>query len=458
MLEPFSGNERVMRAAFTPHSRPDDRPPEPLAVTAPRLIRRLVAALLLALCSACGTTTPRAGEPPAASGLRIEPLLSAQILGQYDDNIYLQNVGPLAKHDSWVTAVMPVAGISLRPREGTEGLVAKLSYEPDYRFFHSEPTESYLRHIGLLDIRWTQGPWSLVTQAKVAYTDGTTESVIWAPPDFIPSLGGYEVRDRRRNFKYQQRLSLRYDLDRWFLRGVYEGRVWDFMIEQKPIPFYQNFVDRNDLNAGADFGGKSGKTTEWFLGYRIGHQDQALNPFAAPLSYANTYHRVLLGVKTRAGKWLTLTGEAGPSLHEFDPAMIWPGQSDLETLLYFRTSATVTIGPDTTVTLGAREDLLPASVGRSAYHNIEYKGGIEHRFGEALRAGFTFTVEEYDFMAPIARRDRVYTPSLSAGYRFTPHFEAGLFYSYAWAESQVPNLEGREYDRHRIGFEFTASY
>lgn len=401
---------------------------------------------------------PLQGETQATDGVQVKPVLSAKVLGQYDDNVYLQNIGTLSKRESWVTAVMPVAGISMQRKDGTEGFELRLAYEPDYRFFHAEPTESYLRHIGSLDLQWTQGPWSLATQAKVSFTDGTTESIIWSPPNFIPSLGGYEIRNRRRNLQYQQRFQLRYDLERSFVRGVYEGRVWDFMIEQKPIPFYQNFVDRNDLNVGADFGWKSGAATEWFLGYRIGHQDQDLHPFADPLTYANTYHRVLLGFNTHAWDWLTLTGEAGPSLHEFDPATIWPGQSDLETLLYFRTTANLKIGPDTTIKLGAREDLLPASVGRSAYHNIGYSGGIEHRFSEAVRANFTFTVEEYDFMAPIARRDRVYTPALTAHYRFNRHFEAGAYFSYAWAESQVPNLESREYDRHRIGFEFTATY
>ncbi|MCP5521721.1 MAG: hypothetical protein H7A46_09250 [Verrucomicrobiales bacterium] len=432
-------------------------PPTPVAGA----VRRFL--LVLLLCSAgcwrvAGADQSLNENDSPAAGVRLEPVLSARLVTEYDDNVYLQNLGPLAKHGSWINAVMPVAGVVLRPADGTDRFRLKLAYEADYRFFHSEPTESYLQHMGVLEFEGSRDPWQLQTRATVQYTDGSTDSVVWNPPGGIPALGGYEVRNRRRHFLYQQRLAVRYELGRFFLRGVYEGRVWDFMIDPKPVPFYQNFVDRDDLNAGPEVGWKPGEACAWSLGYRIGHQNQAANPYVPFANAANTYHRVLVGLDTRAWGWLKLSGEAGPSIHEFEPGVALPGQAEVATLLYCRATASLAIGTNTTVSLGTREGLLPSSAGRAAYENIAYTGGIEHRFSRVLSAGVSLTVEEYHFLAPVARWDRVFTPAAKVRCRLDSHLALELRYSFASADSLVPNLDARAYDRHRFGIDFIARY
>ncbi len=419
------------------------------------LLPDLFVALLFLGLMGFGAEGPSMPEPPdGASSLK--PVLSARLSGHYDDNVYLQDVGDLSKRESWVTSIRPVAGFAWKRQAESIDFTLKLDYEPEFRFFHQEPSEDYLRHIGVFAFDGVMGGWSTKAALTVSYTDGSTESMTWVPPGFIPALGGYEIRNRRRNLQTQEHFHLRYDWETWFARGVYDGRTWDFMIEQRPTPFYQNFVDRDDLNGGLDAGWKSRSGAELFVGYRFGHQDQALNPYRPPHSYENDYQRVLLGADVRLWRWLTLKAEGGPSVHQFDPVTVRPGASDLEVLGYYRATLEFAIAASTQLTLTGRQGLIPGSLGGIAYENIRLRAVFKQSLADRLNLLAGVQIDEFDFLAPVARRDRLYTPSLGLEYRFTSRLSAGAFYRHAWSESQVPNLPGRDYTRNIIGFQVSV--
>lgn len=412
----------------------------------------------LLVCLAAFVTLT-AGEPGGErSGPTVRPVLSAALTSQYDDNIYQQNLGPLAGQTSWITALEPVAGVSIEQADGPVTCALRLAYEADYRFFYEADSESYWRHNLAANIRVSSGAWQFNTTANLQFTDGSTESIIWLPPGAVPALGAIEIRNRRRNLQYRQRLELRRELGRFFARGVYDGRLWDFMTEQRDVPFYQNFVDRDDLNGGLDWGWKAAAPLEVFVGYRVGHQNQPVLPFGAPVTYANTYHRALGGVNLRAGKRFQLAGEMGPSFHQFNGDTLWPGVAANQTLLYARGTASLFLPPHTTLRFHAGQHLLPSSSGRGAFQNLRCGATVEQALHPRLRAALDFTLEEYDFLPITARRDRTFTPAGSLDYTVSPHLSLGLFYSYTWADSLVPDTAAREFDRHIVGGRLRAVY
>jgi hypothetical protein len=223
------------------------------------------------------------------------------------------------------------------------------------------------------------------------------------------------------------------------------------LTEQRDVKDYQNFADRGDLNGGLDAGLRLPAGVELLAGYRGGRQEQASFPFGTSYSFANTYQRVLAVVSTRPCRAVELSGEIGPSFHEFEARRLPPGRPDHEELLYFRGNGTLTLTTNSVVKFSGSQSLLPSASGRAAYQNIAFGAGWEHRWGRRLTSAVRFELAEYDFLATSARRDRVYTPSLRLNYEFNRHCSANVFASHAWADSLVPGTSHREYRRNVYG-------
>lgn len=428
-----------------PSTRSLARPPQ--TVARPRVALRIVGGLLLGL---------QAAEPRSV----LHPSLSARVSERFDSNLMLQNDGPLSRLQSWVTSVQPVAGLEWSPPDAAT-LKLSVQYAPDFTFFHDRDQESYLRHTGLLRLSVQEGPWTASAQVRAQFTDGSTEGPVWSTPDHpgsTPALGGPEVRYRRRNFYWQSPLEARYDLARAYLRGVFEARLWDIMTDFKLLPgaFYQNYMDRTDVNGGVDLGGKPGRGWEIAVGYRFGHQDQQRLPAGLPFTYQNDYHRVLGVWNARPARWLQFGSELGPSFHQFNPASLPPGARDTETLLYFQANATLTLSSNTTFKAAAYQHLLPSTAGRANFQNIRATGTLEHRFHPAVRGRFRFDLQEYDFVRGLALRDKVFTAETRLEYALNRHLTLAAWYTHEWARALHPGTGSREYDRHVTGLAVTV--
>ncbi len=424
---------------------------------------------------AVGLHGPR---PSGAATNEIHPILSLDLSERYDSNVMLQNVGAQAGQESFVTSVMPVMGGALKGQGDTSYAVG-LKYAPDFTSFHDLSRESYLRHIGLFDFDVKHKGLAVNSSVNASYTDGTTEPPTWgtpAAPGATPALGATEVRNRRRNMYFGSKLSGRQELGKAFVRGVFDARIWDFMTEdlfppETPNPTQlsiQNYYDRSDINGGLDVGIKVDPKAEMFVGYRLGHQDQearVLPPYPLPApysrnsySYANLYHRFPVGLKTKPMSWFTLAGEVGPSAHFFDGSTIKPGTHVQQDYLYFLASGTIQFDANTTFKVVGGQHLLPASAGNGVYQNLTATGTLEHKFSPKLRGAFAFGYTEYDFDAESPRWDRVFVPEARVDYAFNKHFSAGVWYSYSWALSLIPNTSNREYTRHIAGIGLKATY
>lgn len=386
--------------------------------------------------------------------------VSAGVSERYDSNVMLQNDGPLARIGSWVTAVQPVAGLDWCA-PGPSPLKLGLKYAPDFTFFHARDEESYLRHVGVFKLDFHDEPWTARALARAQFTDGSTEGPVWSTPDepgTTPALGAAEIRYRRRNFFWHSPLDARYDLRRGHVRGVFEARLWDIMTDFKTLPGYgyQNYADRTDVNGGVDFGGKPARGWEVAAGYRFGHQDQERLPRGVPYTYQNDYHRVVGALSATPGKWLQLSGEVGPSFHQFNPASLPAGADPTETLLYFQAQATVALSRDTSFKAAAFQHLLPSTAGRAAFQNLRATATLERRFSPKLRGSFRFDLQEYDYVRGLDLRDEVFTVETRVDYAVKPWLSLGGWFAWEWAENLRPGLAGREYNRQVVGVGVTV--
>lgn len=383
----------------------------------------------------------------------LEPVIGLTIQQAYDDNIYNQDHGPLAKYDSWITSVQPKLGTRFK----TASLNLRLSYEPDYSFFHSADKESYLRHIFVTRLNGQYGNLTFAAGATLAYTEGTVDEVIW-PFGTPPVLVATEIRDRRRNFKHDWDLNIRWDADKIFARLVGEAHFWDFKARQRlGIPGYHNHVDRSISEIGPDVGYKPDWPVEFYVGYRGGAEGQSHYP-GSNLLYDNVFHRVLAGISGKPIKWLTFNGEVGPTFHFFDKDTIHPGQDDERTLLYFKLSATADLGKGVKLQAGGRQLLWPSSAGRTAYQNIKWWGSVSVLIMDGLSTSAGFTVAEYDFLPPVNLRDRTYSPSVELSWRINRHLSTGAQYSFTWADALARDQTAREWEKHQFMLNVSYSY
>jgi len=414
--------------------------------------RPAFAALLLAVTLSAEDAHPNT--------LAFATTVSAGVSERYDNNVMLQNEGPLARIESWVTAVQPVAGLDWRAPEPST-LTLGLNYAPDFTFFHARDEESYLRHVGVFNLDFHDEQWAARALARAQFTDGSTEGPTWSTPEepgTTPALGAAEIRYRRRNFFWHSPLDARYNRERGYVRGVFEARLWDIMTDFKTLPGYgyQNYADRTDVNGGGEFGMKPARGWEVGAGYRFGHQDQERLPRGVPYTYQNDYHRLVGALSATPVKWLRCRGEIGPSFHQFNPAGLPAGADPTEMLMYFQAQASVAIGRDTSFKAEAFQHLLPSTAGRAAFQNIRATGTLDHRFSPKLRGTFRFDLQEYDYVRGLDLRDEVFTAETRLDYAAKPWLAFSAWCAWEWAVNLRPGITGREYDRQVIGVGVTV--
>jgi len=431
-----------------------------MASTIRRCLRCLTRLALVAVVF-CGVWGTGAAEGQAHS---LVPLLSLDLTERYDGNVMLQDQGGQAGQDSFVTSVLPLVGGRMTG-EGQAPYSVCLKYAPDFTFFHDLSRETYLRHIGLFDFDVKHKGFSADGVVRAQYTDGTTAPPIWgttADGDQVPALGATEVRGRRRNMYFASKLCGHQQIGKFEVRGVFDARIWDFMTEDTFVPglVIQNYYDRSDISGGFDFGIKVHPSVEPSVGYRFGHQDQEYRANLPSYSYANNYHRFLVGLSSKPVDWLALKGEIGPSIHFFDASTVPAGTETQQDYLYFLASATVQLATNTTFEVATGRHVLPASAGNGLFQNLTASGTLDHRFSPKWRGCFRFAFTDYDFNATFTRHDQRFIPEARLEYAFNKHFSAAAWYAYEWTTNleDVPNGSRREYTRHIAGIGIKATY
>lgn len=388
----------------------------------------------------------------AAATPQVNPLSTSASLAakeSFDDNVFLQKMGPNANRSSMITTVMPAVGLAYKP---TDWFNASLNYAPEFNIFHSASSENFdLHRIGLtLGGQADKSSWE-VTESLTCI-DGSDIGPTYLGEGGAPATGGPAVRDRRSaiiergQMRFTQGLS-----DQWFVRPVLSGYFHDFRTVHKTDTGYQNFVDRNDMNGGADVGYKVTPDLSLLAGYRYGIQNQAqLFSEINPAHYDNTYHRALLGAEGKIFDWLKVSISAGPEFRYYD-GIVAKGFERNELYAYSDTTLTASLTKADTVSFSAKRFEQPGFSGRSAYIDSTYELSWRHKFTDKLTIGLGARGYNNDFLKPSAtREDWILTGSLLANYAFTERCSAEFSYSYDDAESLVANTPSREYTRNLI--------
>jgi hypothetical protein len=319
-------------------------------------------------------------------------------------------------------------------------------YNPIRAQFHNEPGESFWDHRVNADVTLNAGRWAVTMSHLVRQIDGEDQLPLYLEPGGIPATGAPAVRDRRDQTFYRGMLKAQYSAESWFFRPIATGYVQDFHIEHLQELGYCNFVDRSDMNVGADAGWKVMPGTFATLGYRVGHQSQD-TIFDSPVQYANDYQRVLAGVEGRPEKWVKLAVQVGPDFRSFNDDV--PETFDRrQVVLYCDASVTIMPTAEDEVALSVKQFEQPGAGGRSVYVDTTYGVTYKRKLTKALTWTVGGKAYNTDFEYPAKKRDDwVYTAESGLTYKLDAHWtlEAGALYEAG--RSEVVETEGREYDR-----------
>jgi opacity protein-like surface antigen len=418
----------------------------------------VAAALMLPSTVAAG---PAASPVPAPTA---KPWTFATSVGGktgYDSNVMLQDLGDQAHREAWVNSLSALFAATYQPNPLFK---AVFSYAPEAVFYEGESTENHITHRGALNLSGKSGDttWELLN--GVTLIDGSdlgpryTQNGGTLPAD-LPAVGGVPVRDRRDAAVYKNSFKLTKTWDRIFVRPVASFYHHTFMTEQHapvgPYLGYENYIDRQELNGGFDFGYEAWDKAWLVAGVRVGQQKQD-ERLGVPSPYDNSYYRILAGIEGTPVEWLKLNLLAGPDFRDYDSAT--PVGYD-EDLTYYFVDASATIIPTKidTITLSAKRFLQPSFTSPSMYEDIAYEATWRRVVDSRFTVGTGFRAYHADWRPPTPRDEWVFTPVVSLAYTHSANLSADLAYSYDWAYSQLPNTTARDYTRHLVwlGLKYT---
>ncbi len=416
----------------------------------PKIVSVGIASLLLPASLVAQTATP--ATPPTTPAAAKSPWTfsaSMAVKEGFDDNVFLQDRGDQAGRESWVTSLLPSAGLAYQQ---SPAFRASVSYSPEVTFYHAERSEDYVAHRGAINLggKVRNTSWDMLNGILVI--DGSNLGPSFTGGGAIPAIGGVPLRDRRDAAIYRNTLKLTQTLGKAFVRPIFTSYVHDFQTEQHApagvFAGYENYIDRYDIGGGLDAGYEIVAKTWLIAGYRFGHQEQG-NLLGAASPYGNDYHRFLVGVEGTPTDWLKLAVLAGPDVRDFSSTT--PAGFDRDELLYY-VDASISLMPTKrdTVTLAVRRYEHPAFGSHSMYEDIVYDLVYRHTFSGRFAAGAGFRIYGGDWQGPVNRDDWIYTPSATLTYTHDKHFSGELAYSYDWAESKVPDTDAREFTRHLV--------
>lgn len=376
----------------------------------------------------------------------------------YDSNVFLQDTSALADRHSMVTSVTPSIGLSFQQ---TAAFKAALSYAPEVVRYHSYSSENYEAHRASLNLTGKSGDTAWEFLNSLIWIDGSDQGPIFdvANGGDIPAIGGIPLRDRRDAIIFRNTVKVTQTIGKWFLRPIFTAYVHDFGTEQRvrtgPYAGYENYVDRYELNGGADIGYEIRSKTWLVAGYRFGHQEQG-KLLGVDSLYCNNYHRILLGVEGTPANWLKLNVLAGPEFRVFEDSPV--GLDRNEQLWFINASASWLPTKKDTITLTLSRYEQPAFSSHSVYEDIVYDLSWKHQCTSKFTAAVGMKVYGGDWQAPVNREDWIYSPSVSIGYAFNKYFSADVAWSYDTVSSEVPNTDGREFTRNLVSISLKASY
>lgn len=271
------------------------------------------------------------------------------------------------------------------------------------------------------------------------------------------------ARERRDQVQDRYTVFVQFDEGPVFVRPIAQLTYYNletniFNTSNAPYKGYQDYVDRWDINEGADLGYRLTPKLSVTLGYRDGYQHQdgftpAINSDTHQAS--NHYQRALLGLEGKVNDWLTLKLAAGPDFKDFNPdtAII----HDRTTRFYGEGSAVATLPQDQSLTLAYKQWYFVSSTGVVPYEDtaisLVYHKGLTKQFGVDLGVSYkeaNYTIgNDYAGSAPDFRDDADLGANIGFSYAVNAHFVVAVAFSHEDGRNQLGNLAAKYFPQYR---------
>lgn len=437
------------------------------ASTASPISQPRFAARLLALAAGAGLAATGFAEKPAYLSE-----VSVTVKEAYDSNVFgternptLAGLPALADVSSWVSTVSPKVGINLRPvfGLGQDSAISAFSvgYTGDYAFYHSATTETNQRHNFTQQLKSKSGNVAFSLDNSLIYVDGKSATIQYG---LTSAYGTASSRERKEQIQDRAKAVLRFDNESpYFFRAVATALYCDLKTQlRQPVGSYagwQNYVDRQDLNIGADIGYKANKDISLWAGYRYGAQKQAVLPWSLVQNNSD-YNRFLVGVEGKLAPWLKVDLQAGPDYRSYTDGANSGINGKNHTWLYTDASLTADLSKNDSLTLSNKIWHWVSSTGVTAYRDSAYALNYKHKFSAALSGSLGLRALGSDYDLPATRKDWLYTYSAGLRYDFTKQLALTADYARTEGKNKLSDLTypGREYAQDLLSLGLRAAF
>ncbi|MDD5348978.1 MAG: outer membrane beta-barrel protein [Chthoniobacteraceae bacterium] len=353
---------------------------------------------------------------------------------------------------SAVTTISPKIGVDFAKLLSSDSIlkVFTLGYAPDFVIYHDADTESYAAHRITTTVKAKAENVTVALDNAFTYIDGSADSVLF--PGGASAYANGTVRERRDQWQDRTKASVKIDVGQAFIRPTFSLLYYDLGTNFKNAALaenkgYSNFIDRYDINGGADLGYNVTKNVAFTLGYRYGHQDQASLPdtvsslsstaYTYQTNVSNDYQRVLFGVEGSPLKWLKVEASVGPQFttytdsRPYNSGVVALGQIDDNTTDVYA-EASVTIAPTATDALVFKYKRWNwvSSTGVNAYLDSLYDASYRHQITKDLQLELGLRASQSDYNPSSLRNDWDYTASAGLKYSITKNLIWDVSYAY----------------------------
>jgi hypothetical protein len=355
----------------------------------------LIACLLIPSLVPCAYAAAPAA--PAAAPSPVEVAFTGSL--GYDNNVYLVDQGVLGRVDSVVSTVGAKVGTQF-------ACGASASYAATGARFWNASDEDNVKHQLTAGYKHAFDALSVTGATEFAQVQGDDQGNVYGVTN-KSTFTTPAPRERRDQLQNKTDLAVRYDLGQNFVRGVGKLQYWD--MQTHAVTGGENYRDRYDLNAGADFGRSFAKDgPEYYLGYRRGYFYQDTDGTTTTTASAtNQYNRFLAGVDGKVTPSLKLASQLGWTVNEYTSS--YGGADKSLEGLYQDVTATWKAAANDELQLKTAMARTVSSTSAASVLASTYQLGWKHNFSKQWTSTLTGRLSKNNYDGTTDRSDVLYT-------------------------------------------------
>lgn len=396
--------------------------------------------------------------------------LSFGVRESYDSNLLRVSGKGLPIESSWVTVASFKLGFdlaSLVPADSGTIQTFSLIYQPDRAVYSQTPSADFTAHRANAILAGKVGDLKFSFDDAFLYNDGNKLAPTYAlnqlsnaaanqNDKYRNSLAHAPARERLNQYQDRYTAYLQYDTKYFLFRPISALNYINmetllFNTSLAPYKGYQDYVDRYDVNVGADLGFKVAPEWALILGYRDGYQYQQQYSLAINSDQhfsSNHYQRLLFGLEGKL-QWLTVKLAAGPDFRDFNPDT--PISNLHTTRFYGEAAVTAKLSPTQTITANFKDYIFVSSTGLVPYEEFTYS--LIYHWSVTKQVGLDLGAKLFEHnytlgndvagSAPSLREDFDYEGLGGITYAITPHLIASVGYNFDDGQNGLSSLPAK---------------